>query len=266
MTKSEVREYCSHVPLALAFERLLEVTFYKRINQYDRVLDLGAGDGVFARFAFGSRFIISIEPQLQEIRHARTMNQSWSGAQAWGANLPISSDSIDVVVSNSVLEHIDNLGPVLNEIMRVLREGGRLLVTLPTDQFERFSTFSSVLRAFRLNSLDDRFCSAYNKFWKHFHAYKPEKWQLLFQEHGFETVEAITYGSRGSCLVNDLLAPFGVLAKVRRNRGYSWVISRSFRHGWLGPLVTMISNHLDKSRHGDGLVFLELRKATPSTR
>jgi malonyl-CoA O-methyltransferase len=41
---------------------------------------------------------------------------------------PAPDASIDVVVGNLVLEHVDDLGPVYAEAARVLRPGGRLLL------------------------------------------------------------------------------------------------------------------------------------------
>jgi len=40
---------------------------------------------------------------------------------------------LDLVVAAEVLEHIDDLGPVLADFRRLLKPGGRLLVSLPTE-------------------------------------------------------------------------------------------------------------------------------------
>jgi len=263
MDSETVREYCSLVPLALALERLLEVDFYDQIPQHHKVLDLGSGDGVFARLALGSRRVISVEPLLDEIKLAKTSQNAWFGIQAWGSHLPIASSSIDSAVSNSVLEHIESLEPVIDEIARVLRHNGRLLVTLPTDQFERYSAGASLLRTVRLRVLENRYCSLYNKFWRHFHAYDPKTWVELFERHGFKAVQVTTYGSRKSCLANDLLAPLGMLGKVRRKVGYSWVLSPAFRRAWLRPITSLLREYLKNSRSGAGLVFLELKRVAP---
>ena len=46
--------------------------------------------------------------------------------------LPFQRDSFDTVFSNSTLEHIPDTNGVLSEISRVLRPGGRLVITVPT--------------------------------------------------------------------------------------------------------------------------------------
>lgn len=48
-----------------------------------------------------------------------------------GARLPIRSGSIDTVLSTEVLEHVPEPSRLIAEMARVLRPGGRLLVTVP---------------------------------------------------------------------------------------------------------------------------------------
>jgi len=48
-----------------------------------------------------------------------------------GKNIPFPSDSFDSVFSSEVLEHVFDVHYTLNEIARVLKPGGRLLLTCP---------------------------------------------------------------------------------------------------------------------------------------
>lgn len=48
-----------------------------------------------------------------------------------GRNLPIRTDSVDTVLCTEVLEHVPDAAPMVQEMARVLRPGGRLLVTVP---------------------------------------------------------------------------------------------------------------------------------------
>jgi SAM-dependent methyltransferase len=57
--------------------------------------------------------------------------------QGWGDALPYASKTFATVFSNSVLEHIPEQEPVLREIARVLRPGGRFIATVPSDAFRR---------------------------------------------------------------------------------------------------------------------------------
>jgi SAM-dependent methyltransferase len=48
--------------------------------------------------------------------------------------LPLAADSVDLVTCLAVLEHIENPLPVLSECRRILRAGGRLILTTPSER------------------------------------------------------------------------------------------------------------------------------------
>lgn len=47
------------------------------------------------------------------------------------SKIDLESESVDIVISRSVLEHIENIGPVYKEIHRVLKPGGHFLFLVP---------------------------------------------------------------------------------------------------------------------------------------
>jgi len=49
--------------------------------------------------------------------------------------LPLASNSVDIVISRSVFEHLEHPDRVLAEIQRVLRPGGRLVLTTPNKYY-----------------------------------------------------------------------------------------------------------------------------------
>lgn len=91
------------------------------------VLDLGSGgcpvvpraiqvelpEEEFAKYTSGSKPMV--EPQ-------------WRGN---AFDLPFKDGTVDVVYSSHLLEDVSNWGPVLDEWIRVLKPGGKLIVMLP---------------------------------------------------------------------------------------------------------------------------------------
>ena len=101
------------------------------------VLDLGSGaglDSVIASWAVGpSGKIIGIDLNPWMCRKART-HVSDAGSQmecheARMEDLPLPSESVDVVISNGVINLSFQKRRVLEEIFRVLRPGGRISIT-----------------------------------------------------------------------------------------------------------------------------------------
>jgi 2-polyprenyl-3-methyl-5-hydroxy-6-metoxy-1,4-benzoquinol methylase len=104
----------------------------------DAVLDAGCGSGVFSRVAArhaakvvaldGSGAMITIARQraategLVNIRHQIGMLDELAG---WDAA------SFDLILSSSVLEYVDDFPGVLANLLRLLRPGGRLIISMP---------------------------------------------------------------------------------------------------------------------------------------
>lgn len=46
-------------------------------------------------------------------------------------NIPVESNSVDLIISRSVFEHLEHPEPVYNEFSRVLKKGGRMIILTP---------------------------------------------------------------------------------------------------------------------------------------
>jgi SAM-dependent methyltransferase len=99
----------------------------------ERVLDLGCGAGRFvAALQAAGADPVGVELAEAALERAR--------ANAPGADLrrladdgsiPLEHGSVDLVWCSEVLEHVGDTAHLLLEVRRVLRPGGRLLVTVP---------------------------------------------------------------------------------------------------------------------------------------
>jgi SAM-dependent methyltransferase len=99
----------------------------------ERVLDLGAGDGAFAAelCAWGCD-VIAVDVAAEALRRARERVPGLDARRSEDdGGLPLDEDAVDVVWAGEVLEHVADVTGLLAEVRRVLRWGGRLLVTTP---------------------------------------------------------------------------------------------------------------------------------------
>ncbi|MEA2321057.1 MAG: hypothetical protein QOD81_907 [Solirubrobacteraceae bacterium] len=99
----------------------------------ERVLDLGAGDGAFAaELAAHGCEVIAVDVAEEALRRTGARAPCADARLAVeGAPLPLEEDAVDVVWAGEVLEHVADVVGLLAEVRRVLRWGGRLLVTTP---------------------------------------------------------------------------------------------------------------------------------------
>ncbi len=94
-----------------------------------RVLDLGCGTGSsLDRFNKGSRPISWIGMDIAESQEVNSrVANGYPICTYDGINLPLKSDTIDLVYSHQVFEHVRKPELLLSEVQRVLKSGGRFV-------------------------------------------------------------------------------------------------------------------------------------------
>lgn len=127
---------------ATALWRAVEVGHLVRQDVLPRSgtgLDLGCGDGRVTRLVrdeLGARWTLTgLDPDELELELATSCGIYDVLLRADGGNVDAQDESFDFVFSNSVLEHVDELEPLLAEVGRVLRRGGRFVFTVPSVRF-----------------------------------------------------------------------------------------------------------------------------------
>lgn len=116
----------------------------------DTVLDLGSGagnDAFIARSIVGETGkVIGVDMTAEMIERARQNAEKFSFTnvefrQGDIENLPVEDDTVDVVISNCVINLVPNKQRVYSEIFRVLKPGGRFSISdivIEGDLEERF--------------------------------------------------------------------------------------------------------------------------------
>jgi len=105
----------------------------REVRAGERVLDLGCGVGRFvAALRAAGAEPVGVELAEAALERAR---RTAPGADlrrvAPDGSLPLEHGEVDVVWCSEVLEHVPDTVAFLTEVRRVLRRGGRLLVTVP---------------------------------------------------------------------------------------------------------------------------------------
>lgn len=263
-TNSEVLfAYLGMAPPALAFERVMECRILS-VQPFERpVLDIGCGEGLFAKMLFADPLDTGIDPNSRELERARELGGYLELIECRGDKIPKPDGSYHTILSNSVIEHIPDIRPVLKEAYRLLAPGGRMYLTVPSNRFDQYSLVSQALAILGLTRLQERYRVFFNRFWVHYHYYAPQQWQDIAKQAGFEVEDIYSYGSRRACLMNDALVPFSVLEFVTKKFLNRWTLFPSIRRILLFPVAWLGRWGLRGAERCEdgGLVFLSLRKA-----
>jgi len=108
--------------------------------QAKRVLDVGFGSGgIVVAFNQAGALVsgVDINPELKIIaERVLVENGAKADLQIYnGTDLPYGDNYFDYIVSSSVLEHVSTPEKLLNEMLRVLKVGGRIFLSLPNKYY-----------------------------------------------------------------------------------------------------------------------------------
>lgn len=91
------------------------------------ILDLGCGTKPYEPLFTKARSYIGVDIEVSGHDHADSKVDIFYD----GKTLPFLTESFDCIVSFEVFEHVFNIEEVLAEVLRVLKPGGRFLLTIP---------------------------------------------------------------------------------------------------------------------------------------
>jgi SAM-dependent methyltransferase len=228
-------EQLAELPYFRALLRSVESRFYESLPVAAPVLDLGSGDGSFAAQAFARPLDAGIDPWWPPTREARRRGAHRVLALASGAALPFADETFQTVVSNSVLEHIPDLDPVVAEAHRVLRRGGHLLFCSPSDHFTDWLVGAKLL--------GDRYRRWFNRISRHQHCDSPAAWRARLEAAGFAVDAVWYYFSPRALRTLEMGHYFGLPNLAAKKLFGRWVLFPSRRnpilralYAWLKPI------------------------------
>jgi len=91
------------------------------------ILDLGCGTGHFSRTLAGANRLVGVDISLEMAAFAR--NKGLAAVQSTATTLPFAADAFDLVIANNIIQSFRDGRPFVAEAARVLRPGGRLVLS-----------------------------------------------------------------------------------------------------------------------------------------
>ena len=97
------------------------------------LVEAGSGEGYGAALlrSAGARVVLALEYDVASVAHARTAYPEVATTRANLAAMPVRTGVADLVVTLQVVEHLWDLRGFLRDCRRLLRPGGRLVVSTP---------------------------------------------------------------------------------------------------------------------------------------
>lgn len=197
LSKEQIERICEqqlyHLPYFRAMLRAVEQSFYEGVELTEPIYDLGAGDGHFAWALFDGQAVVGLDPWWEPLLESKAKNVYPLLVQAQGAHVPLEDASFASAISNSVLEHIPDVQPVLNEVWRVLKSGGTFYFAVPNQRFRTDLWGMRVLERIGLKRLAAGYSRFFNKIARHINLDPPEVWKQRLLLAGFAQVDFFHY-------------------------------------------------------------------------
>jgi SAM-dependent methyltransferase len=215
----------------------------------------------------GPRSVVGIDPDPAEAQQARALGVYATVHVAGGDAVPEPAAGFDWVLSNSVLEHIPKIEPVIAEVARLLKPGGAFIFNVPSTGFHtslRGPLLPGASRTGYLEHLDHRL--AHHRYWD------ADDWRQALGPHGLRVASADLYMDRAQVRRWESISRFtaGVLYGLSAGRRQPIDIQRGLGMRKAGrrmpaavarPLAAALGSGLNgASAAGGACLLVEARK------
>ncbi len=242
----------SQLPYFRGLLRAVESKFYQGIPLIDPVLDLGSGDGHFASVAFRQAIACGVDPWMNPIIESKAVDVYRNLIRAEGASLPLPDNCYGTVISNSVLEHIPVLEPVLEEVNRVLRRNGKFIFCVPNHRFLESLSMAEIFKKMKFRGLAKTYQHFFNWISRHYHCDDPARWTERLRNAGFKIERYFHYFSLSAFHVLEWGHYFGLPSLVWKKLFNRWILVPEKWNLLFTETITR-KHYLEGERPNDGV-------------
>lgn len=146
-----------------------------------RMVDVGCGACQMARLARERGWeVTAVDAVPSNLDHARAFG--FEAVQAdFNAPLPLPDEAFDHAMMVEVIEHIVNAEHLVGELARIVKRGGRVVMTMPNNAY-----YKRRIRALQGKPPDDE---GY-----HFRFFVKRRLFAMFEQHGFQLEQTRSFG------------------------------------------------------------------------
>ena len=108
-------------------------TFFKNIRDA-RILEIGCGEGSLLGLLREHNSVIGVDISESGVEKTRQKGISCYHADASNESLPFEDNVFDIVITLETIEHVENPHRMIWEIKRVLKESGKLHISIPGEK------------------------------------------------------------------------------------------------------------------------------------
>lgn len=221
--------YYTFAPAALAIRECVRLRAVRELDLPEPILDVGCGDGLFARLAYPGRQAWGIDINPSEVQRAQQTASYMTliCGNIIGVHLPPSF--FGSAIANCSLEHVPDIQGALSNIRRALKPNARFVLIVPTPSWTHHLAISEALSSMGLVGLARAYGDSLDRVFSHVHLYDAEGWRKQLEKAGFVLDEVRPIAMRPTSWAFDLMLYPSLVGYVVRRLTGRWVAAPSLR-------------------------------------
>ncbi|HTA92436.1 MAG TPA: methyltransferase domain-containing protein [Polyangiaceae bacterium] len=247
LSLEDFTRYFPYSPTALAIKECARLSVVRRYQCPGPVLDVGCGDGLFARMAFEGAEVWGIDIDAKEGRWA-SASQAYTQVilgDVTRASLP--EAFFATCVANCSLEHVPRIDLALKNILSALRPGGFAYLFVPSAEWASHLTSSRVLAGLGAPSLALHIQRSIDQLFRHHHLYDAQGWARVVKESGLELVALEPVLSTGTTVAFEAFLLPSLAGLLNKHLTTRWTNFPRIRQAFARPVYQMVKAIMDHS-------------------
>jgi SAM-dependent methyltransferase len=254
--RHDFERYFPYTPAALCIKECARLSALRRHACPGPILDVGCGDGLFARMAFDSEEVWGIDIDAKEGRWA-VASSAYSQVilgDVTRARLP--ETFFSTCVANCSLEHVPRIDLALKNIARSLRPGGKAYLFVPNRDWARKLVSYRLLETLGQHDLAEFLRSSIDSFFAHHHLYDETGWRELVLGSGMDVDSIEPVGSTASTVAFEALLLPSVAGWANKHLTTRWTNFPRFRKAFAAPVHAVVERIMQASDGEPSAEFL----------
>lgn len=221
--------YYAFAPAALALRECVRLRAVRDLDLAEPILDVGCGDGLFARLAYPGKQIWGIDINPTEVQRAQSTASYKTLICGNICDVELPKGYFKGAIANCSLEHVPDLGGALSNIRKSLADGSRFALIVPTPDWTRSLATAQLLRGAGLHALARAYGDGLDRVFSHIHLYDEATWKKHLASAGFRLDECRNIVFRGAAWAFDMMLYPSLVGYFVRKLTGRWVLAPGLR-------------------------------------
>ncbi|MCC6876162.1 MAG: class I SAM-dependent methyltransferase [Sandaracinaceae bacterium] len=227
-------DYFAYAPAALALRECVRLAAMRGVELPEPILDVGCGDGVFARLCYPERQVWGIDVNPSEIRRAQSTATYSTLICGSITTSDLPQGYFKSAIANCSLEHVPDIAGAFRTISGALAKDAPFVLIVPTPDWTHELLIPRILEVAGLSGLARFYRDGLDRIFYHVHLYDEARWRELLEEAGFAVDHVEPIVSSGVAGAFDVLLYPSVSGWITKRLTGRWTLMPPLRRALSG--------------------------------